>query len=201
MRIDESRMSLVSVRVKHFVLRHYLWVTVILLLLALFTGLFVEPQDWKGWAAIIGVPFGFLFTIQKQKSEELELFIRLFTQFNHRYDELNEKLNSIRDKPSDKTIEDDERNVLFQYFNLCGEEYLFFRQGYIYPEVWEAWHNGMKFFRDNPRIRKLWDKELKSDSYYGLNFSESGPKRYVSDDHLKTLENGGDSDPGQRRAA
>jgi hypothetical protein len=59
---------------------------------------------------------------------------------------------------------------LFDYFNLCGEEYLFYSQGYVYPEVWKAWFNGMEFFRPNPRIRQLWNEELKTGSYYGLQF-------------------------------
>jgi hypothetical protein len=36
--------------------------------------------------------------------------------------------------------------------------------------VWKSWANGMKFFRRNPRITKLWDDDLKTDAYYGLSF-------------------------------
>ncbi len=45
-----------------------------------------------------------------------------------------------------------------------------YKQGFIYPEVWQAWGNGMRFFRQNLRIKELWEKELKSGSYYGLCF-------------------------------
>jgi hypothetical protein len=110
----------------------------------------------------------FLYFAQKQDLEELRLFKELFTEFNHRYDCLNEALNRILrgDKQAELTAE--EIDWLNNYFNLCGEEYLFFKRGYIYPEVWKAWLNGMKIFYQNERIRTKWEEELKTDSYYGL---------------------------------
>jgi hypothetical protein len=140
-----------AVQVKHWVLRHYLWVALSILLLALATGRLINLQDWKGWLAIIGVPFSFLLTIQKQKNEELELFRKLFTEFNARYDSLHERLNTIATNPENAGLTSDEKDVLFKYFNLCGEEYLFFIQGYLYPEVWRAWYNGMNGFRSRSR--------------------------------------------------
>jgi hypothetical protein len=170
----EARICFAAVRVKHWVLRHYLWVALTLLLLALATGLIVKLQDWKGWLAVIGVPFSFLLTIQKQKTEELELFRKLFKEFNARYDSLHDKMNTVvRELENDGiSCEAKAKDLLFKYFNLCGEEYLFFIQGYIYPEVWRAWYNGMKAFRRNSWIKKLWDEELQADSYYGLHFED-----------------------------
>src|SRR2546428_10787713 len=66
-----------------------------------------SKAEWQIRLSILGVPFSLLYFVQKQKMEELELFKRLFTEFNHRYDRLNEKLNAIRDKPPEKEIEDD----------------------------------------------------------------------------------------------
>ena len=63
-------------------------------------------------------------------------------------------------------------DTLNDYFNLCGEEYLFYRRGYIYPEVWKSWVAGMKIYYANERIKKLWAQELSNQSYYGLNVSE-----------------------------
>ena len=166
-----TTMTIIAVDVKHWVLRHYLWVALILLLSTVATVVLLRPTDWK-WLPIMGIPFTFLITVQKQKTEELSLFKQLFTEFNHRYDGLNAKLNAIPNEPMEKEIEGDERNLLFDYFNLCGEEYLFYEQGYIYPQVWKAWYNGMKIFRRNPRVKNFWDKELKNDSYYGLSFSD-----------------------------
>jgi len=172
MQEKQTRICFAAVRVKHWVLRHYLWVALTLLLLALAAGLIVNLRDWKGWVALVGVPFSFLLTVQRQKTEELELFRKLFTEFNARYDSLHDELYAIARGSEYMLPSADEEDLLFKYFNLCGEEYLFFIQGYIYPEVWRAWHNGMKTFRKNSRIKKLWDTELDTDSYYGLHFED-----------------------------
>jgi hypothetical protein len=129
--------------------------------------------DWQKFATITGGACAFAFAVQKQNLEETTLFKELFEKFNTRYDVLNDELNRIYfDKqPADKPFTDDERETLYKYFNLCGEERLYAEKGFICPEVWRAWENGMKFFRQNPRIKRLWDLDLKdNESYYGLNF-------------------------------
>ena len=110
------------------------------------------------------------FNVQKQNLEDTKLFKELFEKFNDRYDGMNDDLNRIYRQRADEPPDEDEKKTLFKYFNLCGEEYLFFKKGFIYPKVWRAWKNGMEFFRQNTRIKKLWDDELGRDSYYGLEF-------------------------------
>jgi hypothetical protein len=51
---------------------------------------------------------------------------------------------------------------------LCGEEYLYYKKGYIFPSAWKAWCNGMTFFINNSRVLKVWESEAKSNYYYGL---------------------------------
>jgi hypothetical protein len=43
-----------------------------------------------------------------------------------------------------------------------------YQLGYIDPAAWVAWHNGMKVYLRVPCIRRLWDEDVKSESYYGL---------------------------------
>ncbi len=143
-------MTIFAIEAKHWVLRHYLWVALGLLVLALAVTFGLQLKTVQQWVGIIGVPAIVLVTLQKQKTEELVLFKSLFTEFNRRYDRMNEKLYAIRDEPEEKEIDDAGRKTLFDYFNLCGEEYLFFSQGYIYPEVWRAWRNGMLIFCESP---------------------------------------------------
>ncbi len=89
------------------------------------------------------------------------------------YIEMNENLNAIvKANKANQDFEDHELFTLYDYFNLCGEEYLFYRRGYIYPEVWRSWVAGMKFYHDDKRIQRLWAKELSSQSYYGLDISK-----------------------------
>ena len=132
-----------------------------------------HPFNWPALAAILGGIISFTFAVQKQQLEEVRLFKELFKEFNERYDKQNEDLNCIFNQSVEKPLSPDETKTLFNYFNLCGEEFLYFQRGYIYPEVWQAWKNGMRFFRKNPRIKNLWDAELQTDAYYGLGFDES----------------------------
>ena len=128
----------------------------------------LEPNFIKFEIALtaLGGIFSSVYFVQKQKLEELKLFKELFTEFNHRYDRMNERLNKIRDGAENEELTVEEINCLYDYFNLCAEEYLYYKQGYILPEVWTAWKNGMKYFSGSRRIRQLWKKELKENSYY-----------------------------------
>lgn len=118
--------------------------------------------------AVVAGFAAFIFFIHKQHLDETRLFMDLFKQFNERYDKLNNKLNDILDKPSEESLQLGERKDLFDYFNLCAEEYLYFRSGYLEPQVWTAWRKGMKVYAASPRIRALWVKELEGGSYYGF---------------------------------
>lgn len=179
--------------VKHWFFRYHLLVGLSLLVVGFLAAapicraLSMDLKDqWQVVVACVGGVLSLSFFVQKQKLEELLLFKELFAQFNDRYDKMNEGLNHILNKNSTPTpakaaevpwSESDEdiadRNVLFNYFNLCGEEYLYYRLGYIFPEVWTAWHNGMMIFYENPRIQALWDQELQTGSYYGLQFGKN----------------------------
>jgi hypothetical protein len=117
---------------------------------------------------VVGGVVGFLYSQHLQQSR---LFKELFTEFNGRYDRLNQTLNEVRDRPSGALLNPEDRKVLYDYFNLCAEEFLFFRAGYIDKDVWRSWCNGMSQFSEDPEIRELWDAELKSSSYYGFTLS------------------------------
>jgi hypothetical protein len=121
--------------------------------------------------------FSFFYFIQKQQLDELERFKELFNYFNEKYNDLNDKLNKIIKPNSRKPLPQEEIGILYDYFNLCAEEYLYFRKGYIYPEVWTAWCNGIKSFLEDKRVYDLWVKE-DSASYYGLNPNEI--RKYAS---------------------
>ena len=90
----------------------------------------------------------------------------LLTDFNNRYNELNEALQKalwLQEPFSDET-----KLKFIDYFNLCAEEWLFRRAGYVYDPVWEAWENGMKQYSKDFRVRELWMQERNSNSYYGF---------------------------------
>ncbi|MGH9855944.1 MAG: hypothetical protein ACREBD_39415 [Blastocatellia bacterium] len=126
-------------------------------------------DEITAYLTVVGSLFTFFYFIQKQQLEELTLFKGLFTDFNKRYDEMNDKVNKIANAEIKRPLTPEEKDILDDYFNLCSEEYLFHRKGYIYDEVWVAWSNGMRFFLNKDvRIREYWLTEKETNSYYGL---------------------------------
>lgn len=118
---------------------------------------------------------GFTHFLYMQHHQNTQLFVNLFKEFNERYDRLNEQLNAIVENNSEElTVQD--RKVLFDYFNLCAEEYLFYKSGYIDKDVWRSWLAGMEYFARKAAVRKLWksetsESETKENSYYGFSLN------------------------------
>lgn len=156
---------------KHRFYRYYILIAmtfcIIIIILRFFAIL-----DWGLTITILSGIFSSIYFVQKQRLEEVELFKELFKEFNSRYNELNESLSQIVQGNNRQDLIPGEINTLYDYFNLCGEEYLYYKEGYIYPEVWRAWRNGMKIYFQNKRIKEVWEKEFLTDSYYGLNSAE-----------------------------
>lgn len=118
--------------------------------------------------AITGAVGGFVLFLYTQHHQNTQLFVSLFDKFNERYGALNEMLNAIVNRDENNPLRKDEIDVLYDYFNLCAEEYLYFKAGYIDQDVWRAWMRGMRFFAQHPQVRTCWEKELKGGSYYGF---------------------------------
>lgn len=162
-------------RLKHFLFKYYallaavVFVSAVLLIYVFSRG---PVSDFASLGAVAVGVVSFAFGVQNQHLAEVRLFRDLFKEFNEKYDGQNEKLNGIycEKLPDSTPFTSDQIDTLYNYFNLCGEEYLYFEKGFIYPEVWQSWKNGMKYFRQNPRVKKLWDEELGTGSYYGLEF-------------------------------
>ena len=88
--------------------------------------------------------------------------------FNARYDVLNDQLNTILLSSKVPITEKQDLQTLYDYFNLCAEEYLYFKSGYIDQEVWKSWLAGMRYFAENSEVRRIWQRELDQGSYYGF---------------------------------
>ncbi len=161
MRYVKSKIS------RHFIFRHYWWIGIILGASAVATAFLFGGADRLGLigAAIAGT-LGFFYFVQQQKLSETTLFLSLFTAFNARYDKLNGPLSEIIEQ--DKPASTEQRNLIVDYFNLCAEEYLFYREGYIHHHVWRSWCRGMLWYLRRHPFKNVWHEEVKSDSFYGL---------------------------------
>ena len=116
--------------------------------------------------SIIAAVLGFCYFVQQQKLAETALFKDLFTDFNRRYDALNDRLAQIA--TSGAELDPSGRQVIVDYFNLCAEEYLFFSEGYIHRVAWQSWCAGMLWYLDREPFRSVWNDENATNSYYGL---------------------------------
>lgn len=121
--------------------------------------------------AFVGVVAAFVYFLYSQHHQDTQMFVSLFEKFNARYDKLNEKLNAIIRRTSKTPFEPEQKGTLYDYFNLCAEEHLFYESGYIDEEVWQAWLRGMQIFVKDHDIRELWEKEIESGSYYHFTIS------------------------------
>jgi hypothetical protein len=160
-------------RFKYWMYDNYLWIVAALLIAGIVIHMIASVLGRASIEILIswtGIVVAFFYFIHKQGLEEVRLFNELFKECNARYDGLNEQLNRIVSENKELSV--DEKNLLYDYFNLCGEEYIYYRRGYIYPEVWTAWCNGMKYFMKNGYIKKLWEEEERLGSYYGLTLAE-----------------------------
>lgn len=155
-----------SVRLKFWFFEHYWWL--LLVAVAATVGTLLAMQEQVATiATVVGALLSVAYFLQKQKLEELRIFREIFKECNSRYDEMNEALAAIGKKTSGElTVE--ERSKVIDYLNLCGEEYLYFKRGYIDPSVWQAWNNGMKAVASAPNIRSIWEAEKQTGSYYDL---------------------------------
>jgi hypothetical protein len=159
-------------RVKHFVFDWFALIAGLLVVGLLALTWFLpnsRAENWKLLLTLWGGVLSSLYFISKQKLEETRLFAELFQSFNRRYDKMNEGLNELMENP-DRELRPCDKDLLYDYFNLCAEEYLFYKRGYIYQEVWDAWKNGIRHYMSDPRIRELWTEEKRSDSYYDFDY-------------------------------
>jgi hypothetical protein len=154
--------------------RLFPWVFLLLAILAVVLVLALAPtnQQLQLVIALIGASGGFVGFLYSQHLQETQLFKQLFTDFNRRYDAMNDMLEAVRRRAAGEALKPEERRRLVDYFNLCAEEYLFYRSGYIDEDVWGSWSRGMLYFAQDPEIRALWETELEMESYYGFSLKE-----------------------------
>ena len=149
--------------VKKYWFRAY-WFIGLLSVIILFLAMLLS--DYRMTEFVIAI-FTSVFLTQKQKLEETRLFSELFMKFNERYDKLNDKIAGIK-SASQNHIQNDTNNILDDYFNLCAEEYLFYKDGRIPDSVWKSWCRGMVEHLKTDVIRRYWDDAQKEGSYYDL---------------------------------
>lgn len=126
----------------------------------------------------VGVALTLYYSHHSKQIARDAMMKELFTDFNRRYDELNDDLQFIHDHY--RTTEELQKaenythlkNRIIDFFNICAEEYFWYQKGRIDKNVWMSWNAGMKFWYRVPAIKDLWIEETKEEgltSYYITN--------------------------------
>jgi hypothetical protein len=96
----------------------------------------------------------------------------LFTEFNQRYDKINNSLAIIAKlsveewEELDKKQQTQNEGVIVDFFNICAEEYYWHSQGRINGNIWSSWHKGMNdIYNQSQVIQNIWEVECKNDGY------------------------------------
>jgi len=111
-----------------------------------------------------GLIITFVYNHYNRKLANDRMNKELFTEFNARYSKLNNSLFKII---ADCKTADDIRkdtglyNDLNDYFNLCAEEYYWYKKGRIDSVIWKAWSDGMNDWYKYPVIQAAWEEEIK----------------------------------------
>lgn len=109
---------------------------------------------------------------QTQKIENDRLMKELFTEFNQRYDRINNKIDKVsrmsEDKWNNLKKEKKERysGVVIDFFNICAEEYHWHKEGRINSNIWASWLKGMNdIYNRSKVIQNIWDEECENEGY------------------------------------
>lgn len=154
-----------AVRLKFLFYKVYWLILPVALIAAISYGL-LSAHPISFTVAVAGTILSLFYFVQKQKLEELKVFREIFQECNARYDEMNEEISRISSHEGE--LAESAKELLVDYFNLCGEEYLYYSRGVIDPAVWRAWENGIKYHLRNAAVRDFWEQEKSTNSYYGL---------------------------------
>jgi hypothetical protein len=153
-----------SSRARHVFFRHHWWLIPTIGTTAALL-VFKSPVSDKAtvFATIVASILSISFFVQQQRLAEMNLFRELITSFNTRYDQLNDRLMRMRHEEDGSDYQ-----AVWDYFNLCAEEFLFYSEGYIHPRVWRSWCIGMLYYFEAEPFAEMWNNDEAPESYYGL---------------------------------
>lgn len=150
-----------------------IFLTILSVLICLFTKRIISLEVFgsatAGWLAAF-------ISVLKQTIEDDRVFKELFISFNSRYDqEMNDVFNKLRKAEASgfgSDLDEKEEFLIFDYFNLSSEEYLWYSKGRIPGKVWRAWECGIIENLSLKKVRELFENDTKTErqamSYYGF---------------------------------
>ena len=124
--------------------------------------------------AAVGGLWALAFYLHSRHGEDARFAKELMREFNSTYGKISTELQDAI--WSSEPFSRPSKLRFIEYFNLCAEEWLFWKTGYVYEPVWNAWAWGMHQYSSDPRVKTLWEEEQKTNAYYGFAFPPPEPK-------------------------
>ena len=135
-------------------------------------------------AIILAIVASFLAYRHNKLTRELSndnLQKQLFTEFNSRYDKLNDLLRFVMEFSHEKEEEfmKAHESEMFgeftksfikfkinDYFNLCSEEYYWYSKRRVDERIWSSWKKGMNdIYNSSSIIQKQWQDEIRNEGW------------------------------------
>ena len=148
--------------------RYWLYFLAIPILVTLFSSLRVQNViTIEVFVSLVLTTVTLFISLINYYQNNDRFFKELFTDFNKRYDEMNEGLEKIQ---GEEKLNSQQHQLIIDYLNLCSEEYMWVRKGRIPFHIWESWKNGIKVHFQKTCIADIVRKErnLWKSSYYGF---------------------------------
>lgn len=124
---------------------------------------------WELLASILLTGVTLAFNISQTNLSNDRMFKELFSEFNHKYNVLNDYLEKIK---SLKESQLNEKQKIVDYFNLCAEEYLWYKRRRIPNDIWNSWKTGISYYKSCEKFQRVAQDESHYDSSYYNFFSE-----------------------------
>ena len=135
-------------------------------------------------AIILAIVASFLAYRHNKLTREISndnLQKQLFTEFNSRYDKLNDLLRFVMEFSQEKEEEFMKalENEMFgeftksyikfkinDYFNLCSEEYYWYSKRRVDERIWSSWKKGMNdIYNSSSIIQNQWQDEIRNEGW------------------------------------
>lgn len=117
------------------------------------------------FAAVFGIIATFLAVFQWQVSKR-QLGLQVMEHVHVRYCQLQVELERLPLLGSLATLSPDQTRVVSAYFNLCAEEFYWYRERHITHAVWAVWLLGMAETLRHPLFTDAWRQRFSRDYYY-----------------------------------
>jgi len=123
--------------------------------------------------SVTAIGLTYFYQRHTKKLANDKMMKELFTEFNIRYDKINNRLDKIS-KLSIVVWEAEKNenqksliyNDVIDFFNICAEEYYWYKERRLDAKIWNAWHKGMNdIFNRSKIIQKIWEEECENEGY------------------------------------